>query len=708
MISLKRKSTPDLNQNYQRRGSAVVIASRVNSHDRTLQLKWAELRYAVPTRQILARQSGHLTAGTITALMGPSGAGKSTLLNAIGGRINRGLNGRTFVTYAGEKRKVRLAFVPQLDAQFPMFTVRETLTYASKLCHGSEADHEAWVANTVTNLNLDGCEDSYLKVCSGGQKRRVSMAVELISDPDILLLDEPTTGLDSDTAALCITILKSLARQTGITVVASIHQPSNEVFQLFQNVYFLSARGQCVYFGPPKDIVPYLADHQMICPKTTSAADFMIDVAYGKFGTEVNNEMEKTQTTRSENDLKLSQNKIEIPLKKIIRKMNRIKVAMFYQIWVLMCRAFQMSTTRSTYFRAKIFFAAVMTPFITVVFEQQPGIEDGCWATIGVVANLTAVDPTTGTFTNSFEETRFEVLKKQERLLNSVVFHVILIQMLKTIHIGTELLDLFAEMPFLKKELNNCWYSLRRYFIAKFLAEIPGVVLVVAIMQGVGFYITQQRADLFSMSICFAALFLFAIICDTVALITALIVHKDVITALLATIAWFFTVNIFAGILVPIQFMPFVYKVTTHANYVTQATQTVLTAIYGFGRCPKIDGVGDFVDSIVSSQNPAAIANKAWKELRIEDDVNATKVFSSVIGVDPEISFDLVNATSRFMQRFDEEVSDRLDGEPSYIMSFYSLNDNLVVYNLLRLIGLFIVLRIVTYALFVYRTRISK
>lgn len=111
---------------------------------------------------------------------------------------------------------------------------------------------------------------------SGGEKRRLSIALELVANPTIFFLDEPTSGLDEVTAAQCIRLLKNLAKQ-GKTVVCTIHQPSAATFSLFDQVFVL-ARGQCVYQGGPNVLVPFLAHINMNCPTHYSPSDYIIEL----------------------------------------------------------------------------------------------------------------------------------------------------------------------------------------------------------------------------------------------------------------------------------------------------------------------------------------------------------------------------------------------------------------------------------------------
>lgn len=125
-------------------------------------------------------------------------------------------------------------------------------------------------------------EDVFAVDLSGGEQKRLSIAIELLDNPKILFLDEPTTNLDSVTSNQCIQLLKNLAAE-GRTVICSIHQPSVNVFQMFDHVYAL-ADGTCIYQGSSFNVVPFLSDLDLICPSTYSPADFLLEIANNDYG----------------------------------------------------------------------------------------------------------------------------------------------------------------------------------------------------------------------------------------------------------------------------------------------------------------------------------------------------------------------------------------------------------------------------------------
>merc|ERR1711871_1802883 len=135
----------------------------------------------------------------------------------------------------------------------------ETLQFTARirLC-GAVSDKVAQAQAVAARLGLGQCEGTPLALCSGGEKKRTSIAIEMLKEPSILLLDEPTSGLDSAMAAALAQALRNVARMEDVTVVTSLHQPSSSVFSELDNVMFL-CDGHTVYQGPPAAALPYFA-----------------------------------------------------------------------------------------------------------------------------------------------------------------------------------------------------------------------------------------------------------------------------------------------------------------------------------------------------------------------------------------------------------------------------------------------------------------
>lgn len=132
---------------------------------------------------------------------------------------------------------------------------------------------------------------------SGGELKRLMIALELIDDPSILFLDEPTTGLDSFTSTKVMQLLKKLANE-GRTIICSIHSPTASMFELFDHIYAL-ADGHCIYQGSSTNLVPFLEELDLICPETYSPSDFLLEIANDDYGPQNNRLCEKIQNGRS-------------------------------------------------------------------------------------------------------------------------------------------------------------------------------------------------------------------------------------------------------------------------------------------------------------------------------------------------------------------------------------------------------------------------
>lgn len=167
-------------------------------------------------------------------------------------------------------------YITQEDLHQPLVTVEEMMKVACKLKLKPGADHKAVINEVLTNLHLDHRRNVTADRLSGGERKRLSVALELVSNPGIFFLDEPTSGLDEVTAAQCIRTLRELAKQDR-TVVCTIHQPSAAIFALFDHIYII-AQGQCVYQGAPKALVPFLAHVNINCPRHYNPADFIIEL----------------------------------------------------------------------------------------------------------------------------------------------------------------------------------------------------------------------------------------------------------------------------------------------------------------------------------------------------------------------------------------------------------------------------------------------
>ncbi|PSN75283.1 ATP-binding cassette transporter-like protein [Corynespora cassiicola Philippines] len=230
------------------------------------------------------------------ALMGPSGSGKTTLLNVLahreatpGSSVQRSLYLNGTPTTLSTFRKFS-SYVEQDDALVGSLTVRETLYFAAQLSLPSTINKSQRIARIealIAAFGLHGQADTLIgtpirKGVSGGQKRRVSVASQLITSPKVLFLDEPTSGLDSSASFEVMSFVRDIAKQHKILVLASIHQPSTTTFELFDKLLLLS-RGKTVYNGAINGIKDYFEGLGYSMPLYMNPAEFIIQLVNTDF-----------------------------------------------------------------------------------------------------------------------------------------------------------------------------------------------------------------------------------------------------------------------------------------------------------------------------------------------------------------------------------------------------------------------------------------
>ena len=245
----------------------------------------SKLQKKVIKKLILNNLSGYFTHGRLTGIMGPSGAGKTSLIEILSGQSKQGevigniyLNGNP--SDISNIKKIS-GFVFQDDIILKTMTVKEAL-YMSALLRLPEEISEQEKMNKVNEmiklLHLEQCEntivgDSLSKGISGGERKRLSVGMEMITNPSIIFLDEPTSGLDTYSAYNLIKNLKDLTNM-GRTVISTIHQPSSDILRLFDDMIILN-QGKIIYLGEVNNLVNYFASIGYQCPEYTNPSDYI-------------------------------------------------------------------------------------------------------------------------------------------------------------------------------------------------------------------------------------------------------------------------------------------------------------------------------------------------------------------------------------------------------------------------------------------------
>jgi ATP-binding cassette subfamily G (WHITE) protein 2 len=254
-------------------------------------ISWKNLVVSTKSKVLLNNVSGTMDGG-MWAIMGSSGSGKTTLMSTLALRLNSSvmnitgslkLNGRS---YSKRDLKLMAGYVMQDDLLDGNFTVLETLRFTAHLRMSAKStprQRARRIQEVLSLLDIIHVQDVFVgdtrrKGVSGGERKRLCIAMELLSRPHLLFLDEPTSGLDSHTAYSVMSMLQQLASvRQECTVISTIHQPSTQVFGLFDGLLLMS-HGSMVYHGSIKQALPYFDQLGFPCPAQMNPADHLIFV----------------------------------------------------------------------------------------------------------------------------------------------------------------------------------------------------------------------------------------------------------------------------------------------------------------------------------------------------------------------------------------------------------------------------------------------
>mmetsp|Transcript_89480 Transcript_89480/g.164037 ORF Transcript_89480/g.164037 Transcript_89480/m.164037 type:complete len:645 (+) Transcript_89480:87-2021(+) len=268
-----------------------------------IDISFVDLKYTVTLKKpknkgdskeldIISNLSGYFEPGKLTALMGPSGSGKTTLMDILAGRKTSAGKISGEVLYGGSavsKTALRglCGYVEQFDTLVNELTVFQMLVYTAELKLPSSVSRKDKVDRCneiIDSLSLQKCRDTVIgnvlkRGISGGQAKRVNIALSLITRPAVIFMDEPTSGLDSRMANEVVSIVKKLAAE-GRTVVATVHAPTSYAFSKFDELFMLAPGGKMVYSGTIPDIVPYFGTlgHTFSGSNEYALADWIVDV----------------------------------------------------------------------------------------------------------------------------------------------------------------------------------------------------------------------------------------------------------------------------------------------------------------------------------------------------------------------------------------------------------------------------------------------
>lgn len=308
LLIQKIKSSPlFLNSVYLSDDNGDNDASMINANlllesYKQATLSFENISYSINEKPILDNAFGIVKPGDCMAIMGSSGAGKSTLLDILACKNKSGfisgdlyINGRKLESKKEfEIFKNSIGFVNQDDIMIPTLTVYETVLNSALLRLPNSMPFkvkQSKVLQILSELKISHIKDMLIgsdfeRGISGGEKRRVAIACELITSPSILFLDEPTSGLDGYNAFNVIECLVRLAKVYKRTIIFTIHQPRSNIVSLFDKLLLLSD-GDVIYSGEMSDCSKYFSTIGYNCPQGYNIADYLIDITNQRFETTI-------------------------------------------------------------------------------------------------------------------------------------------------------------------------------------------------------------------------------------------------------------------------------------------------------------------------------------------------------------------------------------------------------------------------------------
>ncbi|XP_066245921.1 ATP-binding cassette subfamily G member 4 isoform X1 [Euwallacea similis] len=591
-----------------------------------VDLSFADLSFTVKQEKedkvILKEVSGRLKSGELTAIMGPSGAGKSTLLNILTGYITTGTKGQVLMNERPRnlsKFRKLSAYIRQDNQLHGNLTVNEAMEVAAKLKIGDKSPEERddIITDILDTLSLVEHRKTMTSGLSGGQKKRLSIALELVSNPPIMFFDEPTSGLDSSSCFQCISLLKTLA-EDGRTIICTIHQPSARLFEMFNHLYTL-ADGQCVYQGSTTRLVEFLGQLGLQCPSYHNPASYIIEVACGEYGNHT-----RTLVNAIKNGKEDIQDGKALPVLEITDGLNNsdkfahdIKNTMVAagsntNSWKVHSEPVYNSTTTTTNNLPKN-----VVNDITKGDAKEESIDK-----ITVQSALLGDEPEDLTPTKRYGNTQlqqFFIILNRTLLFSRRDWTLMYLRLFAHILVGfligalywqigndgnkvlsnlgflffnmlflmytsmtITILSFPLEMPVLLKEHFNRWYSLRSYYFAITVSDMPFQTIFCIIYVTIVYLMTAQPMEFFRFGMFLGACLLVSFVAQSVGLVVgaAMNVQNGVFLAPVMSVPFL----LFSGFFVSFDAIPVYLRWITYLSYIRYGFEGTALATYGFNR----------------------------------------------------------------------------------------------------------------------------